>query len=289
MINLITKVQYKNFEPGEFIDVQQRSYEETIKLIEGFPWDSQRENIVNDLTNPSITIEGKNGDYLKLAVFSDQKYVLLYLNKEQRLFSHSFNSLEDGYAYIKRFFDQPAFDTATFQKETTLWQNNLKHFVTQDFKYELTPKLLRRYLLSKRGLNILVPIIFLAILAVWQLKTLLFPGIIFISIGAFPIGLCFSYYNYVKDKILIMSKGSDIFYFGAIHSLFKYDKKDIVKYTIVKPRGSRNVYSGFVVIKITFRNGTTLSIPNLLIDHLALEDKLFQCKKIYINESPYLY
>ena len=31
-----------------------------------------------------------------------------------------------------------------------------------------------------------------------------------------------------------------------------------------------------------------LVIPNLLIDHHAMEDKLFQCPKVYVNESPYL-
>lgn len=46
MITLLTKVQYKDFEPGEFVEVQKRTYDETIKLIEEFPWNRQRDNIV---------------------------------------------------------------------------------------------------------------------------------------------------------------------------------------------------------------------------------------------------
>lgn len=83
MTTLISKVQYKNFETGEFVDVQERNYEETIQLIEKFPWNDQREKIVIDLTNPSITIEGKNNNFLKFAVFFNQKYVLHYFSETQ--------------------------------------------------------------------------------------------------------------------------------------------------------------------------------------------------------------
>lgn len=290
MKTLVTKIQYKNFEPGEFVDEQKRTYEETIGLIENYPWSIQREKFMIDLTNPSVTIEGDNGDYLKLAVYYNQKYVLLYLNKEQRLFSRSFSTLQDGYAYVKCFFEQPVFDLAGFKKESTWMQNNGRHFVTQDFRYEVTAKSVRQYLLSTRGLNIIVPVIFLIFVVGWRpdAMLLLFPGMIFILLAALPLRLFFIYYNYVKDKMLIMSKGNDTFYFGSFYDLVKYDKKHIVKCTIVKTMRSKSIYNGYAVVKIEFKNGTMLSIPNLLIDHRALEDKLFQCPKVHENNSPYL-
>lgn len=85
-----------------------------------------------------------------------------------------------------------------------------------------------------------------------------------------------------------MSKGNDIFYFGAYYSLVRYDKKDILNCTIMHSSGSRSLYNGFAVIKIEFKNGEILSIPNLLIPHQVLEDKLFQCPKVYKNKIPYL-
>ncbi len=66
---LTSKIQCKSFEAGEFIKEKKRSYEGTIELIEIFPWNKQREKIVIELTNPSITIEGENNDFLKLVVF----------------------------------------------------------------------------------------------------------------------------------------------------------------------------------------------------------------------------
>jgi len=47
---LISKVQYKNFEPGEFTDRRGRTYDETIALIEAFPWSQQRAVIGKELT-----------------------------------------------------------------------------------------------------------------------------------------------------------------------------------------------------------------------------------------------
>lgn len=290
MKTLVTKIQYKNFEPGEFVDEQKRTYEETIRLIEEYPWNIQKEKFMGGLTNPSVTIEGCNDDYLKLAVFYNQKYVLLYLDNNQRIFSLSFKSLQEGYAYIKYFFEQPEFDLTGFKKESIWFEKNLKHFVTQDFRYELSKQSVKKYWVSQRGINILVPALFLIIFAVVLNNAIVFlwPGIILIWGTVMPLRLFFIYYNYAKDKILIMSKANDIFYFGSFEDMIMYDKKDILKCTIVKTNGSKSIYKGYAVVKIEFKNGTILSIPNLLIDHRALEDKLFQCRQVRENKSPYL-
>ncbi len=290
MITLTSKIQYKYFEPGEFVEVQERTYEETIRLIEEYPWNIQREKFTGGLTNPSVTIEGRNGDYLKLAVFYNQKYVLFYLDNNQRIFSLSCKSIQEGYAYIKCFFEQPEFDVTGFKKESIWFEKKLKHFVTQDFRYELTNQSVKKYWLSQRGFNILVPALFLIIFAVVLHNAIVFlwPGIILIWGTVMPLRLFFIYYGYTKDKILIMSKANDTFYFGLFEDMAKYDKKDILKCTIVKTNGSKSIYKGYAVVKIEFKNGTLLSIPNLLIDHRALEDKLFQCRKVHENKCPYL-
>jgi hypothetical protein len=289
MITLTSKIQYKNFEAGEFVEEHKRTYEETIRLIEDYPWNIQRKKIIVDLTSPSVTIEGSSGDYLKLAVYYNQKFVLLYLNKDKRLFSRSFINLQDGYAYIKCFFEKPEFDLTGFKKESTWFQNNLTHFITQDFRYELTTQSVKKYWLSARGFNIIVPATFLIIMAVvFNVIVLLWPGIILIWGSVMPLRLFFIYYKHVKDKILIMSKANSTFYFGSVDNMVKYDKKDILKYTIVKTTGSRSIYRGYAVVRIEFKNGTLLSLPNLLIDHRALENKLFECRKAREDKSPYL-
>lgn len=294
MTTLISKVQYKNFEAGEFVDIQKRNYEDTIKLIESFPWNSQRDKIVIDLTNPSITIEGNNNDFLKFALFFNQKYVLHYFDQTQVLYTKSFINLNEGYEYIKNYLEQTEFNTTDFKRETTWLQHNLKHFVTQDFRYVVTPKSIRTYLISTSGINFCLSIVFLILILSKGLNSINTIGIIAILLAMFLIGgglhliIFFNYYNYVKDKVLIMSRGNDTFYFGNVDNPLKYDKKDILQFTTIRSRGSRNKFSGFAIIKIEFKDGTILKIPNLLVDYTALENKLFEYLKIDKNKLPYL-
>ena len=294
MTKLISKIQYKNFEHGEFVEIQERNYVDTIKLIENFPWNKQRDKIVIDLTNPSITIEGQNNDFLKFALFFNQKYVVHYFNEDQVLFTKSFVDLKDGYDYLENYFNKPIFYTTNFKKETTWLQHNLKHFETRDFNYILTKKSVRNYLLSTSGMNFGLSIFFI-VLSLSKGLNLINPfGLIVLLFTMFLIGgglhliLFINYYNYVKHKILIMSKGNDDFYFGNIDNPLKYDKKDILKYTTIRSRSSRSQLSRFAIIEIEFINGTILKIPNLLVDYTALEDKLFEYPRIEKNRFPYL-
>ena len=75
-----TKIQFKNFEPGEFTSEKDRTADETIDLITSFPWKNERDHLVVSLTNPGITIEGTKNDFLKLSPYYNGKYVLHYLD-----------------------------------------------------------------------------------------------------------------------------------------------------------------------------------------------------------------
>ena len=294
MTTLTSKIQYKNFETGEFIKVQERTCDEVLELIEKFPWNSQREKIVIDLTNPSITIEGKNNDFMKFGLFFNQKYVLHYFDEAQTLFTKSFLNFKDAFGYIKNFFEQLKFDTTDFKQETTWFQHNLKHFVTKDFRYVLTPKSIRNYLLTTSGMNFCLPIVFLVLILLKGLDSInvivliVFLLLIFLIGGGLHLIIFFNYYNYLKDKILIMSKGNDIFYFGNIGAPSIHNKKDILQYYTIRSRGTRNQFSGFAIIKIEFKNGTILEIPNLLVEYLAMEKKLFEYPKIDVNKLPFV-
>jgi hypothetical protein len=292
MILLRSKIQYKNFEPGEFVDIRERNYDDTIALIETFPWTTQREKIAIDLTNPSVTIEGKNKDFLKCSIYYNGKFVLNYLDQQQVLYTKSISQLSDGYEYIRHFFEHSTPDITSFKKQTTWLQHNLKHFLTRDFHYFLTAKSIRRYLVSTSGLNLMTSIILLVLS--FSLDNL-GPIVLFIILmviiifgGGLHLFLFFTYYHYLKGKVLIMSRGNDQFYFGTAGSPIKYDKKDILQYKIIKTSGSRNLFSEFAIVEIDLKDGTVLKIPNLLIRHEELEYKLFEYPKIEVSAFPYL-
>ena len=85
-----------------------------------------------------------------------------------------------------------------------------------------------------------------------------------------------------------MSKGNDIFYFGNINSPNKYDKKDIMQFTIKKSRSSRSPISEFSITTIEFRDGSQIKIPSLLLDDSAFTHKLFGYPKISEGGFPFI-
>ena len=86
-----------------------------------------------------------------------------------------------------------------------------------------------------------------------------------------------------------MSKGNDSFYFGKIDNPVKYDKKDILRCTIIRSHGSRNQFGGFAIVEIELKDGTDLQMPNLLIDYSAIQAKLVGYPKNDLNKFPFLY
>lgn len=290
---LTSKIQLNNFEVGEFNEEKKRNYEETIELIENFPWNKQRENIVINLTNPSITIEGFNNDFLKLAVFFNGKFVLYYLDNGYTLFTKSFIDIKDSYKYLKNYFTKN-FSTSDFKKENTWLQGNLKHFVSQDFKYIVTNEKIRKFIWSTSAINFaysLFVIIFFLVKGEININNL---GILFICLSMFIIGgglnliLLFNYYAYSKDKVLIMSKGNDEFYFGNIIHPAKFNKKDILQFTLKRHRNYKSPISSFAIVSIELKDGTNIKIPNLLVNYYSMEQKLRECAKIEKGGFPLL-
>jgi hypothetical protein len=294
MTQLTIKIQYHNFETGEFVEEQKRTYEATISLIENFPWNEERIKLVVDLTNPSITIEGINGDYLKLAVFFNGKYVLHYLDSKAMLYTKSFLNLKDTYLYIQRFFDQSVFDFSDFKKENTWMQHNLKHFASQDFNYTLTQKSAWQFLLSTSGLNLGCTIFFLLLILTKgfnqpnPLLVLFFLFMFIIAGGGLNLVLFFNHYFYAKNKLLIISKGNDFFYYGDKSAPTCYSKKDIIQFTTRRIHNSRNQVNGFSLVKIEFNDAKEIIIPNILVDYTAMERKLFEYNKVDENKFPYI-
>lgn len=282
MILLVSKVQHKNFEEGEFIVEKKRTYNEVISLIETFPWNIEREKILIRLTNPSITIQRQDGSFLKFAVFYNHKFVLHYFNEKKELYTKSFSDTRNSFPFIKSYFDSGEFSISEFKKENTWLQQNLKHFKSQDFRYFLNKKSIKKYLLSTSAINLSLSIFLICLILIKGISYLPFLAFIFLFLIAFFCGgginllVTLNYYLYVKNKLLIMSKGNNLFYYGDKYKLVEYDKQNIVLYTTYQILNSRNPLSGFAVVKVEFKDATSIQIPNILLDEYALQDKLFE-------------
>ena len=270
---MLTKIQYNNYEPGEFTDMEERTVEEAILLIESFPWDQQREHFSIGLTGPSVTIESIDHQYLKLIPWYHGKFILQYFNALKQLYSHSFNSPPDAIPFIRCFFDSPSLDTTAFRHETTWFSNPAGHFRTRDFQYSLS---WRRIL----------PVVLLLVVFLWPLLTMSFLGLEVPSFGHFllliPAVFCVYYlrlisvivnhYRASEGKVLILSKGKDDFAYGPANDPIPLRKQDI-RSIVTYGRVNRGGYPSWTKVKITFKDGRSIDISCLLIEHDKLIGK----------------
>ena len=282
MTLLNSKIQYKNFEMGEFVEETPRSYESLIKIIEEFPWEKQREKIQISLTNPSITIENDNQQFLKLALFYNGKFVLHYCDKSNKLFSKSFASIRDSYPYLKKFYEQESFDLSDFKHDSTILQNNFVHFVSQDFQYTVSDEVAFKYLFKTSWISLAVGLFLIGMMLFSCPERnslgiyLFFISIIFLLGGGVNLILFFKYYLFSKNKILILSKGNDTFYFGDIFNPFQYSKSNIEQVILFQNDGSSrgaSPFRGFVILRVIFKDGNGFTIPNIFVNSDALKNK----------------
>jgi hypothetical protein len=101
--------------------------------------------------------------------------------------------------------------------------------------------------------------------------------------GGLNLIIFFNYYLFAKNKILIMSKGNDEFYFGDKSDPERFNKKDISLVTTYSPGSYRNPVAAFSLVKIEFTNHVPIRIPNIFVSELAIRDKLYQ--QPHVNKS----
>jgi len=266
-LTLLTKTQLKDYEAGEFSDIKQRTYPETRDLIEQFPWTQQRDHISISLTNPSITIEGPSGDYLKLAPYFNGKFVLYYVDSKDHLYTHSMATIPEAYPIIQSFFDDHL-DLAAFKREPTPFMNNRAQFQTRVFNYTMnaTPTILWVSLLSliwlvfpiASGIGVLLFGPPASIAAILLFGTLI---LTMICVALVQLASTISHYRASKGMFLSISSGNPLFQFGPIDAPVIYDKKDIREVILY---GSSRGLDGLKRTEIIFKDGTSINISGMI-------------------------
>lgn len=273
---LTVKIQYKEYEQGEFSDTRPLTIDETIQLIAAYPWDEQRDHLAIGLTNPSVTIEGPDNDYLKLSPFYNNKFALHYFDKEHHLYTQSFDQPSSAYPAIRSFFETHPFGPAGFRKETTWLQSNKGHFSTGSFRYVLNP--------AKFGMPSFIALYLLlaATLGAFGFGRLWIGlGLIwlagFLAIISGITALAINHYRAAKGNILIISRGKDEFSFGPIGSPETFSKKDIKEIRTYGMRGRGGSYPSLTDVAIVFTNDRLIEISCLMIRQMDLIAKFPHC------------
>lgn len=287
MTLLISKVQFKRSEKGEFHDTAPRNLNDTISLIRNYPWDTERGLASIELTCPSITIEHPIGTFLKVGPYFSGKFSIYYLNTDNRVYLKTANTLEDAGIWVKLYFEQKGklegFERYGFTFKTAA------HFQTNAFEYIVDRKAIfgffrfpiyiapffificwLNYLESPVNFNALAPIAVL---------------FLFLLLSSPLIYLFLNYLSANKVSYLKISKGHDEFLYGTVDAKKSYNKLDIAEINAFGVRNSRSPWSECEVFLITFNNGEQIQFTSLLIagetlrmkfpDHQIIDHKRF--------------
>jgi len=266
------KLQYKDYETGEYIGVMPRTAEATVQIINSYPWDEQRDHLAIGLTNPSVTIEGIDNDYLKLSPWYNGKFVLHYFDREQHLYTRSFDRLSDALPFVYEYFGNETPDFSSFKKEITWLQHNAAHFRTVEFIYSL--KTTKFFWLITLCLYLLA-VCAMCTAAVMTnhapILLLLIPLSLLLLLG-WIIALAFNHYRSAIGKVLIVSRGKQEFSYGPADSPEVFDKKDI-REIITYGRTQKGGYPNLTRVEICFIDGRSLDLSCLLLPQPILVGK----------------
>lgn len=287
MTLLISKVQYKRSEKGEFHDIVARNLDDCISLILNYPWETERSLASIELTCPSVTIEHPIGSYLKIGPYFSGKFSLYYLSNNKKVYLKIVNTIEDACVLLKTYFEQEGklegFDKYSF----TI--NPLAHFRTNPFEY--TVNLKAKLIFFRFSITIGSLILFMCWLkylehserfnsnfAVWMM-------FFFLLISSPLIYFFFNYFSFDKNHFIQISTGHDEFVFGTIDDKKVYNKEDVAEINVYGVRNTKSLWSECEVFNIVFKNGDQLQFTSLLMSSNKLTQKFPDHKIVYNHKA----
>lgn len=274
MEKLVSKLQYKNYETGEFSAIESRSAEQTIQLINEFPWTEQRHLTDVMLSCPSVTI-ARDDSFLKLGPYFNGKFCL-YLYENGHVYKKVITELADGMESVMQYFGGNDL-SVDFERDGMHYQPQ-QHFTTSFFEYTVTTKMILNFLFFP----IMVVTMSNLMIAVKSfsngkrnnfLTNLAFVICTFGLLCSCNIYLFLNYYFYSKYLYLQISKGQTDFQFGTKDAYKGYSKNDIAAITKFRYKNHKSFWPSYVVYEIDFKNGEQIRFPSLL-----LSDSLFSRK-----------
>lgn len=275
---MIVKLQYKDFEPGEFTAIKDRSCQETIAVIDAFPWEEQRDQLRVGLTTPSVTVESPTGEFLKLALYYSGKFALYYIDCHHREFRHILTAYGDSAEAIRAFFEAPSTPPEGFVSQQTLLQNIMQHFRTGDFTYRMNPARIGG-VIGLICLFLVFPTLFsFMVLARGQYSMwpFLIPGVAFLIYAIALVVLLVNHYRSANSQVLVLSLGLREFSYGPAGNPVQFNKDDIAE-IITHGMRAKGGYPALTRVEIMFKDGRGIDISCLILAQESLVSKFPGC------------
>ena len=278
MPELISKLQYKNYEKGEYTGEKARGLEETLQLVKTFPWQQQRGTDIQ-LTGPSVTLLDDSGNYLKVGLYFGDKFCIYYFTGDHHLYEYHVATYDEIAAVVTDFFEG-RIETQKFERNRLVFQP-ATHFEDAVFCYQV-----------KAGVfyGRLVLLIVLALLLIGDGCGMMFitgplpvkiilPAVVLalVSLLGYQQYRAFQYYHRSKSLFLKLSAGSTTFSFGEGENIREYNKPDIAEINIYGPLSGKTTPI-LTLCELVFINGTTIVLPGMLIPPLDVMNKFIGVK-----------
>lgn len=271
--------------------MQNVNYSEAVSKTKEFFFKNEK---VNYLDKPSIIFEDELFNFLSLSFNTSRELTVKYYSSQKKLYFSTLKEFDQVFKYIDNLFNEKEFSLLGFKKQNKLFSSYDDHFISNQFEFSFDKKAQINYILKTSGFAIVLSIFFIINIVLspwipWDSKNgaVLFIALILIlSYSGMTIRHLYKYYQFSKNKKLIISKGNDTFYFGDKSNLSVYNKKEISEYIVYEISNKRRMLSGFAVINIKFHDGTSIIVPNTLITIKKLKNKLTECKAVEINLVP---
>ncbi len=273
MPQFISKLQYDTYEKGEFSDEQPRGLDETIRLIEEFPWHTGRGSAI-EVTGPSVTIQDNSLNYLKIGLYFNGKFCVYYLDNDDHFYEYHAVTMESVNNIVLDFFKNNL-NLKLFEKHF-FSIGKRQHFETDKFEYRMETSLFYLYL----TFGVIFVTLFggyIIIMSILGLNLSFYP----LLIASFP-GLILLYLVYTtfknKDKFsyLQISKGKNKFLYGKDEQhINEYNKKNIKEILCFKSILPSNRYGGSSLrkFKIIFNDKQRIEFTSSLIPTDMFFDK----------------
>lgn len=275
-MELISKIQYKDSEKGEFHNVSSRSLQDTIALIRAFPWNTERNQASVELTCPSVTIEHPGGTCLKAGHYFSSKFCLYFLDANNSVYFHVADTLDDVCFWVQKYFDQRGILQGLQKYSLTI--NPAAHFRTSTFEYTVTTKRKRNFFALPLIMTpVLLGLLFLALLQNQPAKNLLAAAMVLLFIALVWAPLLYLYFDYLtadRHRYLKISRGHDEFVFGTLDDRKTYRKQDISSIESYRTSATRSPWNACRVYIIRLKDGEELLFTSLLIPEETLMQKL---------------
>jgi hypothetical protein len=267
----ISKLQYKTCEDGEYYQEQARTLEETLALINTFPWERERFAEI-DLIGPSVTITDGNGNYLKVGIHYGGTFHLYYLDKRNRFYERYPIHIDDVEEMVTDFFNG-RLKLQQFGKGSYGYFKR-RYFITKSFNY--TIKTWKTFLYT--FWIWLIALVFggFFILTLFSGSASFGAEVLlatFVALAAATPFYCFIKVRNYKGQHLHITRANAEFTFGhSLNEAKTYNKADVAKIITTASVNSKEPIE-IKLIEIIFNDGSSIRFPNTLISTGVLSGK----------------